>query len=57
MVLLAASRTNNAAELPLAQAETAEQPSPRAVPLRAKYAEARFAIAERALRMRVTLKL
>jgi len=57
VVLLTASGTNDAAEGPLGEAETAEQAAAAAVALLAEDAERGFAIAERAQRKGVTVKL
>lgn len=57
VVFLAASRTNDAAELPFRQAETAEQAAAGAVPLLAKDAQRGFATAERTQGMSVAIKL
>lgn len=48
MILLAASGTNHAAELPLSQAESAKQIAPASIALLAQDSKRRFAIAERA---------
>jgi hypothetical protein len=57
MVLLAASGTDEAAELPFGEAETAEQAAAAAVALLAENAEPGLAIAERAPGMGVAVKL
>ncbi len=57
VVFLAASGADDAAELPFGQAEPAEQAAAAAVALLAQDAVGRFAIAERAQRMGVTVKL
>ncbi len=57
MVFLAASGTNDAAELPFAKAEAAKQVAAASITLRAQDCERRLAIAERAQGMGVALEL
>src|SRR5277367_4520667 len=57
LVFLAASGADNAAELPLRETENTKQAAASAVALLAEDAEGGLAIAKRAERMRVTLKL
>ena len=57
LVFLAASSTDDAAELPFAQTQTADQVAPRAIALLAENADTGLAIAERAQRMAVSVEL
>jgi hypothetical protein len=57
VIFLAAAGTDEAAELPLGEAESAEQAAAASVPLLAEDAERRLAIAERAERRCVAFQL
>ena len=57
LVFLAACGTDDAAEFPFAETETADQIAARTVALRAQDGDGRLAVAERTQRMAVAVKL
>ena len=57
LILLAASGTNNAAELPFGETETADQATARTVALLAEDTKGGLAVAERTQQMAVAVEL